>query len=523
MIYWLFVLIPIFPMVFSLFYEKQREEDFVFIFVNAAILYFPIFFLKSHKNYLRIIFPFLLVPSVIDFGHLLLFQGRVTSSMFFIIFDTNMAESSEFLGAFATPTVFLSMGLFIILSFYVLFKINSRESMDQAKGWKKFFGLWILIPIIIKGAGSKGDFDKFTDPYIRSSQFLTMATSFIAYKEQINAFSNYAKGMIQAIEVNRSKEIEVDEVHVLVLGESLTRTHMSLYSYGRETNPKLKKRTDLFIFKDVMNSSPPGTYANIRKITTFENTEMGQKGIQPHIIDVMKKAGFRTYWLSNQLALGKHDTMTTVIAKQADESFFTNTTNSTTYDEKLLIQLDKVLEAWATKKFIVIHLFGSHMQYQNRYPKMFTSFTNEIGIKKQAFHTEKMIKTINFYDNAVLYNDFIMDEIFNRIKKVNAYSSLVYLSDHGEIIYDDRNEKGHPATTKASQVYEIPFLIWLSESYKKENSDLVHVVTSSLNRSYVSDDTIHTLMDIFHVRSKRYDATKSIINSKFTRKKRWGE
>jgi len=62
-----------------------------------------------------------------------------------------------------------------------------------------------------------------------------------------------------------------------------------------------------------------------------------------------------------------------------------------------------------------MHLIGTHSRYKRRYPEAFNEF---IEAKKDIKYThEKAIKVTNEYDNATLYNDFIVREIIEKVRR----------------------------------------------------------------------------------------------------------
>lgn len=102
---------------------------------------------------------------------------------------------------------------------------------------------------------------------------------------------------------DRFPSVDAIEIHFLIIGESLTRERMQLYSYHRETNPLLMSMKDeLVIVPHAWCTKPPGTLRNVKKIMTFLNSETEKsESIKTHLVNVMKSAGFKTYWFSNRL------------------------------------------------------------------------------------------------------------------------------------------------------------------------------------------------------------------------------
>lgn len=515
------VSVTVIPFLVSLIWQRQREEDFVFVFINAAAMLFPLYFIKNHKIYFLLLFPLLLIPAFLDFGHIFLYQGRITESIFFIIFDTNPVESMEYVESNLSFSLVASVILYLTSMIIYWVKIIKMPKIEIETKWWKYLSLWILLPFIGKLAAEKGNLDKTLEAYRRANHMYSMVYNFMGYREQMDRFNAFdkkvKKDFVVKVKPNKPKE----EIHVLVVGESTTKNKMSLYGYHRETTPLLKKqKKDLFIFEDVV-SSTTGTLGNLKRIMTFANAEDESiEKFSANLVEVFKNADFKTFWVSNQLILGFHDTITSVFARQADKVTFTNTTNSTSYDKKVLPILDTYLKDSSPKKFIVIHLLGTHMIYKNRYPSEFDHFKQTNDIPKRPFHNKKKLSYINQYDNAILYHDHILNLILQRLKKENKYISLTYLSDHGEEVYDIKDFHGHPGSSKTINMYQIPFFIWLSDKYKKHEKMNLE---DKLQRKYVSDDTIHTILDLAGVYPLEYIPYKSIVSDNFIKKDRYAD
>ena len=84
--------------------------------------------------------------------------------------------------------------------------------------------------------------------------------------------------------------------------------------------------------------------------------------------------------------------------------------------------------------FVVLHTIGSHYQYSLRYPDEFDIFkpsSEWLNLK------EYKDLIINSYDNSILYADFIIDGVIEVLNKNNFISSVMYISDHGENLFDE--------------------------------------------------------------------------------------
>jgi heptose-I-phosphate ethanolaminephosphotransferase len=152
--------------------------------------------------------------------------------------------------------------------------------------------------------------------------------------------------------------------------------------------------------------------------------------------------------------------------------------------------MQEALRDTARHKFIVLHLMGSHSNYNKRYPPEFKQFK---GSKT------KIERLINSYDNSILYNDFVIDSLFSMLSNYckrhpETVASAVYLSDHAENI---KEASGHTyAGSLPTANVEIPFMIWLSERYKKINNSAVELMYLRTSAPFVSDDLFHTFIHL---------------------------
>jgi heptose-I-phosphate ethanolaminephosphotransferase len=292
-----------------------------------------------------------------------------------------------------------------------------------------------------------------------------------------------------------------------------------LYSYSRDTNPKLSSiKNELTIFNNVF-ASRPNTIESLEQVLTFadqENPDVYKT--KPSLIAMMKQAGYKTYWITNQQTLTKRNTMLTTFAKQADEQIFLNNArsqNAYSFDEKVLAPFSETLLKPDEKKLIVVHLLGTHMKYAYRYPASYNFFKDSKGLK--ATLAEDKVQVINEYDNAIRYNDYIVYELIQRLKQpnqTNQQSLLFYFSDHGEDVYDSKPNdfKGRNEAAPTYPMYAVPFVVWHSSNWN--NADKLNDPTI-LNRQYDNADFIYTFSDLLGLHYDGYLEYESLLSQHF--------
>lgn len=259
---------------------------------------------------------------------------------------------------------------------------------------------------------------------------------------------------------------------VLVIGESTQRGRMSLYGYPRETTPELdalhKSDPNFTVFNNVVTSRPY-TIEILQQALTFANEKNPDLYLtQPSLMNMMKQAGYKTFWITNQQTMTARNTMLTVFSKQTDKQFYMNqqrTQSAREYDSNVLAPFKEVLADPAPKKFIIVHLLGTHIKYKFRYPDGQGKFDNNIDHVPAGLSNDEL-EAYNDYDSANVYNDHIIASLIKDYKATDPNGFLLYFSDHGEEVYDTPPHKtqGRNEDNPTRHMYTVPFLLWTSEN-----------------------------------------------------------
>lgn len=420
-----------------------------------------------------------------------------------ILLETNKNEALEFLQTYLNITTLVIVFLIYFIIKILFRKSNKREKIIKEKRKNsllmKVIKVVFAVVFLIKAVDIKSDLKIFSFNRVLKSIEAGMEN----IKEYKEISANLDKNIISII----SNDSKIKNI-ILIIGESTGRKHMSLYGYSVETNPllkKLEKSSNIYKFTDTI-SPHAHTIPSIKKLLTFYNFESTKKWYEyNNIIDIMKKAGYETYWFSNQESSGVYGNLSAALGSRSKVIKFTNLKSSNSeaenlYDEEVVKLSDKYIEDNLNKKFVIYHLLGTHSKYRNRYPKKYS-------VVKNKNHN------IAEYDNAVLYNDFVVNEIISRFKKEETV--LFYVSDHGEEVYEFRNFKGHSEENGSRYMVEIPFIIYVSDKFKEKYPEVIKDIEKSLNKPYMTDDLIYTVLEIAQIKTKEFDETRSIINEKY--------
>ncbi len=228
----------------------------------------------------------------------------------------------------------------------------------------------------------------------------------------------------------------------------------------------------------------------------------------------MRESEYTTFWLSNQLPLGLQDSPIAIYGREADTQQFVNHMSWSQpggYDEDLLKPLD---EAIATKGdlFIVLHMMGSHMQYEYRYPKAFAQFKPTTADSTDG--SVSFSQMANSYDNTILYTDHVLAKVIERLQASGATTALWYESDHGETLPTALCQKtGHANATRWE--YQIPAFVWYSDAYAQEYPDLIANLKANAGKRVSSADTFESLIDMAGVTFPGHNESHSLMSSKW--------
>jgi glucan phosphoethanolaminetransferase (alkaline phosphatase superfamily) len=293
---------------------------------------------------------------------------------------------------------------------------------------------------------------------------------------------------------------------VLILGESLRADHLGVNAYERNTTPHLSDE-DIISFPNVY-SEYTHTNASLPHILTRADSihpELAEK--ERSFVDLFKYCGYYTVWLANQEPAKSY----VYFMKECDTLIYGNI-NKSTYvfdkwtDELLLPAFDLFTKNANDSRLIIMHTIGSHWYYNSHFTNEFQQFVPTTGSRVVSSNTKE--EMINSYDNTVLYTDYFIYTIINRLRKKNAI--IFFLSDHGEAL----GENGmwlH--AVDALPVHNPASLIWMSPSYKEKHPEKYKTAGENRNRRYRTDFLFHTILESAGIESEVIDKKMSLLST----------
>ena len=462
--------------------------------------------------------------------------GVIAVDMFLNLVTTNPGEAMELLDNLAPAVV----GVFVVyLPLLILGGVNIRRDSRLSVSFQQRVRHWAM------QIGAIGLFCLLAsylvvDGYRMRNQLYPVNVCYNLYLAfERNAASENYREVSRDFKFDARSEhsATAPEVYVMVVGETARAHNFSLYGYPRNTNPLLSKTPGIKAFPNVTTQSNT-THKSVPMLLSAASAEDFERLFhEKGILAAFKEAGFHTVFISNQLP---NHSFIDFLGEQADEHYFLKKEDASQgnhYDEDLLQKLDEILplaDASSSahyhyryrKLFVVLHSYGSHFNYQERYPRSFAYFKPD---SRSEAKPENRRDLLNAYDNTIRYTDYILHGIIERLQKWEGVqtktdgvydqptSAMLYTSDHGENIFDDERCLFLHAAPKASD-YElhVPFIIWTSAGFSKQYPDILKALGENRSKQVQSSlSAFHTMLGIGGIQTRYRLDEYSVASGKY--------
>ena len=304
--------------------------------------------------------------------------------------------------------------------------------------------------------------------------------------------------------------VDSTEVYVLVVGETARSSNFQLYGYARPTNPQLSRESRLMVFRNVRSQSNT-THKSVPMLLTAATADdhsrlYHEKGI----LAAFGEAGFHTAFFSNQL---RNHSYIDFLGEEANDACFIREKqpSSRPDDEQLLPYVAQELDQHHRKLFIVLHMYGSHFNYRDRYSRANARFLPDEPTEAKA---ENRPQLLNAYDNTILHTDRILARLIGMLRARHCISAVLYTSDHGENIFDDSRHLFLHASPRPSEYdTDVPLLVWTSEQFGRQYPQVVNAMRSNLRKGAESNASVFpTMLSIAGIRAKARADSLSLTN-----------
>ena len=311
------------------------------------------------------------------------------------------------------------------------------------------------------------------------------------------------------------------ETYVMVIGETARAMNFGIYGYERPTTPYLERASNVVVYRDAVTESNTTHKSVPMLLSAISAQNFGDIYKQKSIITAFKEAGFHTIFLSNQRP---NHSFIDYFGEEAHYSEFIKENmpaDSNVLDAALLPILEKQLAATKSKKtFVVLHTYGSHFNYRERYKQEDSYFKPDTAMDAKYKNKDMLI---NAYDNTIRYTDKFLGSIIEMMKKRGGVAALVYTSDHGEDIFDDdRRMFLHASPIPSYYQLHVPLIFWASDEYVSNYG--AEWATLEKNRGQAvsgSKELFHTILFFFFFFSYFRVDSLSLSSPDFKSRKRY--
>jgi len=539
--------------VYTLNFKIQRFNFFSWIF-DLYLLCLPLTFLPPKiKAICKIISATILYfLSIVNSFCVDKFYAKIGTEILNVVLETNPNESSEFIDKYIHWDVLTSgVGLILILLILHILFTFSLNHLKQSLSflWYRIQAktrtlvesimIFLILTSIILCAQSRigiiqllmannaEEVDTLTSNFSENTPFNNLLFS-IKMRQLAN------RGLKDLTDTQ--DKIVIDSCShtsnhiVLIIGESYIKGHSQLYGYSKETTPRQIKRQQrnehgcLVAFDDVVSPS------NLTSIV-FKNTfslhsieDQSNWSNYPLFPVLFRQSGYNVTFLTNQFVQSLSTDIFNVSGglflnerRLSTLQFTHRNTKTHQFDIDLLSDYDSLKKFNSAHQLTIFHLAGQHIDFYKRSPKTMKKFTaSDYSERKELNISSRQL--VADYDNATLYNDYVVDSILKCYEHEDAV--IIYMPDHGEECYDELQRMGRlPVGNYTPEVlrqeYRIPFWIWCSDSYIKKHQQIFKQIVNARNRPFMTDDLPHLMLYLAGIYCKDYQETRCLISNNF--------
>ena len=449
---------------------------------------------------------------ITDYFLIFVFHRIFNEDVADIIIETNPTEAVNFFETYFSIPVFGAILVGIFVFNYLVWFIS--KLIDSS--FKSIFANLSLLFVFL--GFSVLVYMGYSFIFYRNGMSIPQYASISRFSHTLNIVRHRVLSIRQLLDVCDSTEATCNDLNlptvVVIIGESHSLYHSSLYGYSLDTNPLLKKRLDegnFYLFDNVVTVDDH-THGAMKSVFSLDSLGLNFNN-RPLFPKCFKAAGYHTEMFDNQYMVGSGISFLT--DKGLSESLFDERNDTRySYDENLVDEI----EVKDIPSLYVIHLWGQHYTYKHRYPAEYEIFTGADYDEKKYNLSQRAI--IAHYDNACLYNDFVINKIISKFENENAV--IFYFSDHGEEIYELRDYMGHGDAVYSPDLrYQIrvPLFVYVSEIFKQTHKDLCHQFKASEHKPITTDDISHVILNAASIETSFFSAERCFTNQTYQEKK----
>jgi glucan phosphoethanolaminetransferase (alkaline phosphatase superfamily) len=476
----------------------------------------------------RRILHLLLFFILLELFYRLAYGGAVSPGLLRSVPETSKRETVELLAGHQALTV--SLSLVALLAIFALitswnsnFNISVRRGIQTAVVSMVMIGTSLVIGLM--QFPDTATLKRVVLDELRSAFPFDVATAFAAVgtdwtHARGEAATRAAFRFSNAHRLVSPSAQPAREIYVVMVGETSRRINWSLFGYARATTPRLDAvATDLILFPRMTSNATNTILSLPLTLTRAAPQSRSVARAEKSIITLLKQAGFKTFWISNQERSPLDSNPISQIASEADQISYPDDAQQAgiddRFDSNLLTRLKREVARLApdAKAVFFLHMEGSHFGYKERYPADFQHFADGLGSARKL--SGRAMQLVDEYDNSVTFTDYNVRSVIDFLAACRCEAGLIYFSDHGERLFDNGvgdEGFGHGFPTISRQEIEIPFFLWLSNSYQTANPLQLASLKLHANSAAQLHNLFETIVDLTGVDYDGRDSTLSLFS-----------
>lgn len=506
-IYWIFLGMLILPNLFMFFTESTSLLTRVIgVLLPLACFWIALTLKKKpgHMFWWLFFFSFLAAFQIVLLD--LFGESPIAVDMFINAITSNPSEINELLSQLLRSVifVFLVYGTGIALS---IISIRNKATLRQSfcHNQRIIGAMLLVVSLTLLGVNYyKDEHFRMRDDIFPVNGTYNFLLSFDRLYRSAHYTVASANFKHQAVDMRHDT---VPEVYVLVIGETLRADEMGIYGYERNTTPHLSSdsivTSGLVVFRDAITMSNT-THKSVPLLLTPVASQASLDSLycSKGLVSAFEEAGYTTAFYSNQRRNGS---FIDFLGTEAQDVHFIKDSvplNANPMDEELVALLQNKLQMTSRQRlFILLHCYGSHFDYRDRYPGQFaqmgdTGYPNAVKEFRQQL--------VNAYDNTILYADHVLAQLMRVLHDSGRPAVMLFTSDHGEDIFDDsRNRFLHASPIPTYYHLRVPLIAWASTAWRDAHPDQWQNMHANTDQPVSTNMVMyHTLLELAGVRTR---------------------
>ena len=552
-------------------YSNAPWELFLDVYVLSALVCLVPYSIKKIRLRLilkAVIYCFMYPLYIIDTFCFVKFGTTINPSILLLVGETNSNEATEFFQNYLSPDILLTevgVVMLVPLAHIIMVMVCRMLKFSMPKMRLKVparIGVDVIVLVALALSAYFGAYEnKMLYKKTMSMRTIGEVEHSLAYDPHTMlyqptmrlAFSIRSNQLIAQQLDNLMATLDRAEVDscdvkspniVLIIGESFNKRHAQLYGYDKKNMPNQVRLEKTGLLTKVDDAISPWNLTSFffkHLMTTYCVGDTAEWCDYPLFCQLFRKAGYKVTFLTNQFLPKAKEAVYDFSGgffinneKLSAEQFDVRNDKLHVFDEGLLQDWDNLngngnVNGNSSLPFgggsgrgaslTIFHLMGQHVSYRIRCPNSKKRWGADCYPNDMDMPAKRR-KIMADYDNAVWYNDSVVNQIIERFKKEDAI--IIYMPDHGEEVFGPgaRHFCGrmHDAViTKrlADEEFRIPMWIYCTPKYRKNHPEVFKAIKRAKGKKYMTDATSHLLLGLAGIHSKYYRPEYDLLSPQY--------